>query len=210
MRALIPVVLLLASPAAAQAPLPAHISGKIDGSIAPGLYAVEPGHTQVAFAVSHMGISPFAGWFSGASGTLTVDPANPAKSTLSVEIPISSVMTTSDKLTGELKSADWFDAAQFPTASFKSIAVAPMGSEAARIDGMLTLHGVTRPVSMTAKLFGATTNAMSHKPSLGFVAKMMIRRSDFGVTKYVPLVSDEVELVINAAFEREDPLHTKN
>lgn len=210
MRALFPLALLIAAPALAQSSLPQHISGKIEQPIQAGTYSVESNHTQVAFAVSHMGISPYAGWFSGASGTLVIDPADPAKATLSVTVPVDSVQTTSDKLTGELKSPDWFDTARFPTATFKTTGLTRLGSDAARIEGMLTLHGVTRPVSMTAKLFGATTNAMNHKPSLGFVGKMIIRRSEFGVTKYVPLVSDEVELVINAAFEKTDPVHDKS
>jgi polyisoprenoid-binding protein YceI len=201
-------LLVLASPAVAAQPAD-HLSGKIEPVIA-GTYAVEPGHTQVAFSVSHMGISPYTGWFSGASGTLVIDPAAPAKAALSVEIPIASVSTTSDKLTDELKSADWFDAAKFPTASFRSTSVRLNGRDAAEVSGTLTLHGVSRPVVMTAKLFGATPNAMSHAPSIGFTGRMVIRRSEFGVSKYVPLVSDEVELVINAAFEKAEQPHAKN
>ena len=207
MRALLPFALLLAAPAAAQ--MPDHISGK-HGTVQAGRYTVEPNHTQIAFAVAHMGISPFAGWFSQASGTLTIDPADPTKATLAVSLPIASVQTTSAKLTEELKGADWFDAANFPTASFKSTSVTRIGNDAARIDGMMTLHGVTHPVTLTAKLFGAADNPMSHKPSIGFVGKIILKRSEFGITKYVPLVSDEVELVINGAVEREDTTHTKS
>lgn len=212
MRVLLPLAcLLLAAPVAAQAPggVPDHLPG-LHGTVEAGRYAVEPGHTQVAFAVSHMGISPFAGWFSGAGGTLTIDPADPSRASLDVNLPIASLQTTSAKLTEELNGADWFDAARFPTASFKSTGVTPLGGDAARIEGMLTLHGVTRPVVLTAKLFGAGTNAMDHKANIGFVGRIMLRRSDFGIAKYVPLVSDAVELVINAAFEREDTSHAKN
>ena len=167
-----------------------------------GTYMVEPGHTQVAFAVSHMGISPYAGWFSGASGSLVIDPAKPDQARLTVTLPIASVMTTSEKLTEELKASDWFDAAKFPTATFTSTSVRPNGHGGAAIAGNLTLHGVTRPVTIYASLFGTATNQMSHAPSLGFVGRATILRSEFGVSKYVPLVSDEVELIFNAAFER--------
>ncbi len=166
-----------------------------------GTYKVEPNHTQVTFSVSHFGISPFAGSFSGASGSLQLDPAKPAATKLDVTIPIASVQTTSDVLTGELKGADWFDAAKFPTATFRSTKVAQIAPDAVQVDGTLTLHGVTKPVSFRAKLFGAATNPMSKKASIGFLGRMVIRRSEFGVTKYVPAVSDETVLVINAAFE---------
>ena len=204
-----PALLLAAAGASAQpsAPLMAHdgmpmLHGATE-PVAPGVYRVEPGHTQVTFAVTHLGISPYAGWFSGASGMLSLDPAHPEAAKLTVSIPIASVMTTSDKLTSELKSADWFDAATYPTATFTSTSVRPMGPQAAVILGTLTLHGVTKPAEIRARLFGSATNAMSKAPSVGFVGRMVINRSDFGVTKYVPMVSDQVDLVINAAFERD-------
>ncbi|MEG3174971.1 YceI family protein [Sphingomonas sp. RB3P16] len=194
--------LLLGAPALAQTTPPEMLRGA--GTVADvkaGTYKVEPNHTQVTFSVSHFGISPFAGTFSDASGTLTLDPAKPAATKLDVTIPIASVQTTSSVLTGELKSADWFDAAKFPTATFHSTKIAALGADAVQVDGTLTLHGVTKPVSFRAKLFGAATNPMSKKASLGFLGRMVIKRSEFGVTKYVPVVSDETVLVINAAFE---------
>lgn len=213
MRLALPLTIaaLLAAPLVAQSmqTAPAHMMpGTLKGagtpaSVKAGSYAVEPAHTQVHFAVSHMGISPYDGWFSGASGTLTIDPARPAATTLSVSIPIASVQTTSDKLTEELKSADWLDAGRFAAATFTSTGVTRTGADTATIRGNLTLHGVTRPVSMDARLFGAAANPMSKKDSLGFTGRLVIKRSEFGVAKYVPLVSDETVLVINAAFEKQ-------
>ena len=179
-----------------------HGSGT-PAAVKAGTYAVEPAHTQVTFSVSHMGISPFAGTFSGASGTMALDPANLAATKLSVTIPIASVQTTSSKLSEELVSADWLDAARFPTASFTATKVTPLGPEAASIEGTLTLHGVSKPVTIMARFFGAAQNPMSKKDSIGFLARAQIKRSDFGVAKYVPLVSDETVLVINAAFEKQ-------
>jgi polyisoprenoid-binding protein YceI len=169
--------------------------------VSAGTYSIDPDHTQVTFSVSHMGISPFAGTFSGGSGTLTVDSAKPSAATVSVTIPTTSVQTTSAKLTEELNSADWLDTAKFPTATFQSTSVRAMNGMA-EIAGNLTLHGVTKPVTLRARLFGAATNPMSKKPSVGFLGRIAIKRSDFGVAKYVPLVSDETVLVINAAFEK--------
>jgi polyisoprenoid-binding protein YceI len=168
-----------------------------------GTYAVEPAHTQVTFSVSHMGISPFAGTFSGASGSLTLDPNKLSATKLSVTIPVTSVQTTSDKLTEELRSADWLDAAKFPTATFVATSVTPRGPDAASIDGTLTLHGVSKPITIMARFFGTAQNPMNKKDSIGFLGRALIKRSDFGVSKYVPLVSDETVLVINAAFEKQ-------
>ncbi|WP_419825577.1 YceI family protein [Sphingomonas sp.] len=206
MRLALLTAAVLAAPLLAQpAPPPGGpgmmIHGDTGKPVVAGNYRVEPNHTQVAFAVSHLGISPYAGWFSDASGSLSIDPAHPEMAKLTVTVPIASVATTSPKLTAELKSADWFDAARFPTATFTSSAVHARGQGAA-IEGNLRLHGVTRPVVIYARLFGSGVNPMSKAQSVGFVARTSIRRSEFGVTKYVPMVSDEVELVINAAFEK--------
>ena len=195
-------VLLFGAPVLAQTTPPEMLHGAgTPADVRAGTYKVEPNHTQVTFSVSHLGISPFAGTFSDASGTLQLDPARPAATKLDVTIPIASVQTTSTVLTGELKSADWFDAAKFPTATFHSTRVAQLGADAVQVDGTLTLHGVTKPVSFRAKLFGAAVNPMSKKASIGFLGRMVIHRSDFGVSKYVPAVSDETVLVVNAAFE---------
>lgn len=193
---------LAAAPLAAQVDQPLHGAGT-PADIKAGTYAVEPNHTQVTFSVAHLGISPFAGTFSGASGSMTVDPAKPAATTLTVTIPTASVQTTSAKLTDELKSADWLDAGKFPTATFRSTRVTPLGADAVQVDGTLTLHGVTRPATLRARFFGTATNPMSKKASIGFLGRIAINRSEFGVTKYVPVVSDETVLVINAAFERQ-------
>jgi polyisoprenoid-binding protein YceI len=196
--------LLFGAPVLAQMGPPETLHGAgTPADVQAGTYAIEPHHTQVTFSVSHFGISPFAGTFSGASGTMTLDPANPAATKLDVTIPIASVQTTSDVLTGELKSADWFDAGKYPSATFHSTRVAALGSDAVQVEGMLTLHGVTKPVMFRAKLFGAATNPMSKKASIGFLGRMVIHRAEFGVSKYVPVVSDETVLVINAAFEKQ-------
>lgn len=194
---------LIATPAASQMAMPdaLHGAGK-PADVQAGTYATDPNHTQVTFSVSHMGISPFAGTFSGGSGTLTIDPASPAKASVAVTIPTGSIQTTSAKLTEELNSADWLDTAKFPSATFKSTSVKPMG-DGAEIAGTLTLHGVTRPVVLRARFFGAATNPMSKKVSIGFLGRIAIKRSDFGVSKYVPLISDDTVLVVNAAFEKQ-------
>ncbi len=168
--------------------------------IVAGNYAVEPDHTQVIFAVDHMGFSIFRGFLSQASGSLMIDPAKPAATQLSVTIPIASIHTTSAKLDGELNSADWLDAQRFPTATFVSTKVTPGPQGLAMVEGNLTLHGVTRPAEMRVHFRGAGANPMSKVATIGFDGRMMLERSQFGVTKLEALVSDHVELTIAAAF----------
>lgn len=189
--------LSLAGSASAQAPAP-HDPSKVEA----GTYAVDPNHTQVEFTVSHMGFSNYTGTFSGASGELTLDPKAAGKSTLKVSVPVKSVMTTSAKLDEELKSAQWIDATQFPDMTFVSTKVTLEGKDKAKVSGDLTLHGVTKPVVLDVTFVGAGTNPLSKKYTVGFEAKGEIKRSDFGVKTYVPLIGDALHLTIAGAFEK--------
>lgn len=168
-----------------------------------GSYGVEPNHTQVRFSVSHFGFTTYSGNFNATSGTLSLDPAKPADSKLDVSIATDSVYTPSEKLTGELKSADWLDATKFPQATFKSTKVEKTGATTAEVTGDLTLHGVTKPVTLQARFFGFGPNPFNKKPTLGFEVSGKIKRSDFGVTKYVPMIGDEIDLSISAPFEKQ-------
>ncbi|MBA2936516.1 YceI family protein [Sphingomonas sp. CGMCC 1.13654] len=202
MRAFLSALTVLATlPAAAQAP--ALPGAPETARVTAGTYKVEPYHTQVGFAVDHFGFSIFRGAFTGASGTLTIDPANPTKSQLSVSVPIASVQTSNPKLNEELVSADWFDAAKFPDATFVSTAITVGPNNTALVDGNLTIHGVTKPERMQVHFHGAGINPMDKVLTTGFDARIGFNRSDFGVTKYVPVVSDHVELTIAAAFEKQ-------
>ena len=99
------------------------------------------------------------------------------------------------------RKADWLDAAKFPTATFKSDKItATKGT--AHVAGTLTLHGVTKPVVFTVTFNGAGVNPLDKAYTVGFEVRGRIKRSAFGVTKYVPLVGDDVDLIISAAFEQ--------
>jgi polyisoprenoid-binding protein YceI len=168
-----------------------------------GSFAVDTNHTQVGFTLSHMGFSNFSGRLDGVTGTLTLADGDRSASKLSVSIPAKSFSTSNEKLDGELTSADWFDAAKFPTITFTSTKVTVTKPDTATIEGQLTLHGVTKPITLTAHFVGAGTNPLSKKYTVGFDATGTVKRSDFGVTKYVPLIGDEVELSLHGAFEKQ-------
>jgi polyisoprenoid-binding protein YceI len=182
----------------AAAPAPTTDPAKVK----PGTYAVEPHHTQVSFSVLHMGFTYYSGVFSDASGSLALTPKKPGSMVVSISVPVGSVATTSTKLNEELTSADWLDAAHYPTMVFRSSKVTLTGKTTADIDGLLTLHGVTKPLTLHATFVGAGMNILDKKETVGFQLSGALKRSDFGVSKYVPLIGDAVTLNIAAAFEK--------
>jgi polyisoprenoid-binding protein YceI len=193
------LALLIATPVLAQTP-PTRDPAQIQA----GTYVVDPNHTQVGWRVSHMGFSNYAGGFSDVSGTLDLQPKNPSAAKLTIKIPVASVTTTSAKLTDELKGDQWLDAAKFPEMTFVSTKVTPEGKDKAKVTGNLTLHGVTKPVTLDVTLVGAGVNPLSKKVTVGFDATGTLKRSEFGVKTYVPLIGDDLHLTIAGAFERQD------
>ena len=101
-----------------------------------------------------------------------------------------------------MASDQWLDAAKYPEMVFKAEKIAPTGKNTANVTGALTLHGVTKPVTLAVKFNGAGVNVLDKKYTVGFDATGKIKRSDFGVKTYVPLIGDDLDLIISAAFER--------
>jgi polyisoprenoid-binding protein YceI len=167
-----------------------------------GTFRTDPNHTLVTFDVNHFGFTEFYGTFPNATGTLTLKRNAIGNASVDITVPIARVSTTNETLDGELRSAEWFDAERFPTAHFVSNRIVQTGPRSARIEGNLTLHGISRPLILDADFGGAGVNPLSKAYTVGFKAIGHIRRSDFGVPKYVPLVGDDVTLTIAAAFEK--------
>lgn len=159
-------------------------------------YDIDPTHTQVQFTYNHMGFSNITGRFDEVTGDFLFDAADPTKSSVSITIPVASISTGVDKLDEHLLKADFFDATQFPTATFKSTGVTAAGEGKLAVAGDLTIHGVTRPVVLDVTINGVGEHPMRKLPAAGFDARATIKRSDFGVGAYVPAVGDEVTLSI--------------
>ncbi len=188
-----------AAPALKLMPIPGNPN---PAAVQAGDYTIEPYHTRVSFAVSHMGFNDWFGDLTGASGSLSLDPHRATASHVDVTLPMASISTTNTKLDGELKSKDWFDADRFPTIHFVSTKVIKTGARTAKIAGDLTFHGVTRPVVLDAQFVGAGINPLSKAYTVGFHATTTIKRTAFGVQTYYPVIGDEVHIRISAAFER--------
>ena len=187
-----------------------QLPGAMDVSRAEaGTYAADARHTLVGWRVNHFGFNDYFGIFGDISGTLTIDPAAPQNAKVDITIPVADVVTANAGLTDHLLRAgrdggkpDFFgpDPA---AARFVSTSVMPQGTKA-MVHGDLTLNGVTKPVVIDAEFTGAGKAMMPpNRLTLGFEGTTTIKRSDFGLTTFVPMVSDEVELDITAAFEKQ-------
>ncbi|WP_313273881.1 YceI family protein [Stenotrophomonas sp.] len=166
-------------------------------SAKPVTYTIDPTHTQADFRWNHLGLSNPAASVDAVSGTLTWDGENPIQSSVQVSMPVSSIRTRVPVLDADFQSAKFFNAAQHPTITFRSTSVERVGiSSAFRIHGDLTVHGVTRPVVLDATLNGEAQHPMFKAPAIGFDAKTTLKRSDFGLSVALPMVSDEIEVRI--------------
>lgn len=163
---------------------------------APVTYTLDPTHTMVLFSWNHFGFSNPTANLGGVDGTLVYDEADPTKATLTATLPLSSLDTFVPKLDEHLKSADFLDAAKYPTVTFKSTKVATAGKGKLKVTGDLTVHGVTKPVVLDVTVNKVGPHPMMKVQSAGFDATATIKRSDFGVGAYVPNVSDEIKIRI--------------
>ena len=159
-------------------------------------YDIDGNHTQVNFSYNHFGFSNITDRFMQVTGEFKLDTADLTRSSINVSIPIDGLSTGVTKLDEHLKSADFFDAAKFPTATFKSTKVEAAGDNKLKVSGDLTIHGVTRPVLLDVTVNKIGEHPMTKVASAGFDASVTVKRSDFGMGNYVPAVSDEVNLRI--------------
>lgn len=166
-----------------------------------GAYQLDSSHGNVTWSVSHMGFSTYTGQFVNVEAELVLDPANPAASTLTASIPLTDVLTGSAGLTQHLQTADFFDTANHPVATFRSthIAIDSEDPTEADVTGQLTLRGVTRSVTMEVDFNQAGEIMGGYR--VGFDGELTIRRSDFGIDYGIPMgLGDEVELHIEGEF----------
>lgn len=186
---------LLATPVAlAQtSPAPADVRA--------GTYVSDPGHTKITWSVSHFGFSTYVGQFAKVDATLKLDPKAPQSADLQATIDTASVGTLNPALDGHLKGPNFLDVAKFPKATFKSTAVKVTGERTAEVTGDLTLHGVTKPVTLQVTFIQGGLNPLDKTYSLGFQAKTTIKRSEWGVKAYSPAVGEEVMLQIDTEMK---------
>ncbi|HRO15830.1 MAG TPA: YceI family protein [Paracoccus sp. (in: a-proteobacteria)] len=196
--------LALAAPALAQT-APATPAPADAGAAAPaaagdisGTYAFDPAHSQIVFSYDHMGFSVSHGFVNAVAGSVTLDSANPANSTVEASFPLNSMRTIDAELDKHIMGPDFFNGAAPDTqVTFKSTSVQVEDDDEAKVTGDLTLNGVTRPVTLEVELRKAGPNPMTNKPAVGFEIEGKLKRSDFNLGAFAPAVSDDVELKIS-------------
>ena len=163
--------------------------------LASGTYTLDPAHTDILAQWFHFGFSNPTANFGDVTGTLVYDDADVSKSSVQVTIPLSGI-TANGKFDEYLRDVDFFDAAKYPTITFKSTKVERAGVNRLTVSGNLTVKGITKPVTLNVTINGSGEHPMTHLMSAGFDATGTLNRSEFGINGYLPLVSDEIRLRI--------------
>lgn len=158
-------------------------------------FKIDPVHSSVAFSVVHLGVTNFYGNFKDVAGTVAFDPADPAKSSVDISVPVESIDTRNDKRNQHLKSPDFFDAQKFPAMTFKSTKVEGTGNNF-KVTGDFTLHGVTKPLTVEFKK-GPEGKGMQGEVRGGGETRFTIKRSDFGMTFMANAIADEINIVLS-------------
>jgi polyisoprenoid-binding protein YceI len=172
------------------------LSGVTQAYAAPQKYVFDKNHTQILFFVNHLGFSNSNGKFLKFEGGFTFDEAQPDSGIVDVTIDTNSLNMDDTKWDEHLKSKDFFNTAQYPTMTFKSTNVKIVNKKTATLTGDLTLLGQTKPVTLNVTLNKCGAHPMTSAPTCGFSAKGVLKRSDWGMKAYVPMVSDDIELRI--------------
>ena len=173
-------------------------------------YALDPDHTEVRFTWDHLGLSRQGGRFTTAAGTLSFDPSKPEASTIEVKIPVKSLSTGIKKLDEHLiNTKDFFDVVANPAITFKSTLVRMKSDKTGEVEGDLSINGVSKPVVLDVVWnFSGEHPLQAINPvyagafASGFSASTQIRRSDWGITRTIPYVSDELRITIETELLR--------
>jgi polyisoprenoid-binding protein YceI len=173
----------------------ALIAASAASAFAADTYTIEPNHTYPSFEADHMGISILRGKFTKTSGTIVLDRAAKTGS-VDITIDANSLDFGHEKLNTHAKTADMFDVAQFPTATYKSNSITFKDGVPASVKGELTLHGVTKPVTLAINKFKCIEHPMLKREVCGADASATFSRADFGISYGLPRFAPEVKLAI--------------
>ena len=165
-------------------------------------WQIDSAHSLVEFGIKHMMFTTVKGRFTEVSGTIDADEGDIAKSTVQVEIDVASIDTRAEQRDAHLRSADFFDAQTYPTITFRSTRVEPVGEDHLKVVGDLTIRGITREVVLDTEINGRGTNPWGQEV-VGLTAETKINRKDYGLTWNAPLevggflVGDEVKVSLS-------------
>jgi len=168
----------------------------------PEPYRLEKTHVDLLFSINHAGFTQKHGSFRDLDATLQYDPRRPDQSQISVTVETASLDTGDGKRDRDVKSPQFLDVEKYPQMRFVSTKVTPGPNGTLLVEGNLTLHGVTKPFTLRTTLNKDAPSPFDKRPTLGFSATGSLRRSDFGISTYLPLIGDEVSIQIDAEFNQ--------
>jgi len=199
---------------------PAEQPAQIAVSAPSGAYQLDPNHTTITATVKHFGLSDYQLRLNGVTGTFNFNADDPSQSTIEAIVATNTLDTPYTGATdfdAELQNSEWLDAAQFPTATFRSTAVERTGPNTARVTGDLTIRNITHPITLDVTYNASHASHPMGFPGalIGFSATGAFQRSQYGLNVLQPSspggtdgVSDTVELVIEAEFTQPAPQTT--
>lgn len=161
-------------------------------------YEFDKSHTNILFYVNHLGFSDMIGKFTDYDGYFTFDPNKPQEGSVEIILKPGGIHTSSEKLDSELQGDKFFKSAQFPTIKFASQKISVTGENSGEVAGIVTMLGISKPVILTVHFNKADYHPITQDFVAGFSASAILKRSDFGMTSYLPIVGDEVRIEVQA------------
>lgn len=165
-----------------------------------GAYELEKTHASITFKVLHMGLAYYTMRFNDFDATINLDPKKPEASKLNVTIKPASLDANNPKMTAHTDNQDFFNVAKYPTITFVSTGIEKTSETTGKVTGNLTMLGVTKPITLDARFNGGGSHPFMKKHALGFSATTTIKRSDFGMNYGIPMVDDNVHVMIESEF----------
>ena len=168
-------------------------------------WSIDKAHSRIGFGITHLGINEIEGDFKTFDSKITSSKADFSDATIEFSADMNSINTDVEARDKHLKSADFFDVANNPTMMFKSTSFKKEKGNNYKVTGNLTMHGVTKPVTLDAVLVGTTTHPMSKKEMAGFRITGIVNRMDYGVGATMPaaMLAENVELKANTEFSKD-------
>ena len=167
-----------------------------------GQYNLDKSHAALIFKIQHMGLSTYVGRFKEFDASLDFDPINLEATQIDAQIQIDSLDINDENLKDDLMGRAWFNQKSFPVAGIKTNNVEKVSANQIKLITILSWRGVEKPIELVATFHGGATNILTGKYTLGFSAVGSFRRSDFGMSQFIPLVGDEVAIEVFGEFQR--------
>ncbi len=172
----------------------ALLAGATSGEAAD--YTIDPTHSHILFTIDHLGFVRMVGLFSEFTGNITFDANNVPVSKVNVSIKTDSLQTQFAPRDKDLKGADWFNVTEFPEMTIVGTEFVKKDDHTGTVTGKLTLHGVTKPVTLNVIVNKVGQNPLDKIDSAGFSVRGTFKRSDFGMKTYLGAIGDDVDLII--------------